>query len=688
MLCSVYSGNTLVCARIDIAGDTGTGVEMALEPATLQRLDHAVRSLSTASRSLRLYPPASPIPHETVSTAITALEQFFASGFPVLSVTLARDGFAFAGEPVAVNVQGAGELAAELRSHGVAELDFEPGVTADELLEFLTISARNPDDVREEGGLGVLSLAGGVEHVRVIEVQLTVVDTSAPADEAGYGEFLRDLVADPGKLSTWFSAASAGDPASFEDGLIELMRVAGTDGLHQLMGSMRTAFLAQSSDGKDALLGLSMEDGPVRELTGRMFGMLDAPDIAESVLGGTYGKNMLSLSSALTSLPLERATAEVRAEVQAMLPTAGHTAKEASFLQHMLEVRGRKEAEQSLVDADRTYKAVMQAATLKDEDIARARTAMAASAGALSAASVRTMLALLDQQQDFELYCAGADNLAGIVPKLIEQGDLALAARVLTELAGREARNTGPWPELSGRLREAIAKAAGPRSMAALVNAVVANPELEPAALEIMRHAGETGGAELVAAAITHKAAGLDIADHLIGRRLIDLLHTAAGSAQWFQLTPIVTRLAEAGDPRSIATIETLLARPDEQSRREVATGLAGLGTPAAVRLLGVALRDSSPEVAMVAARAIAKSGVPGSAALLAARLTELDVDTNDFLLARELITCLARTPEPAADDALAKLGSRRALIKRGHFAEIQQLVARAQAVRAREGVS
>jgi len=110
--------------------------------------------------------------------------------------------------------------------------------------------------------------------------------------------------------------------------------------------------------------------------------------------------------------------------------------------------------------------------------------------------------------------------------------------------------------------------------------------------------------------------------------------------------------------------------------------------TPASIRLPGVALRDPSPEVAMVAARAVAKSGVSGSATLLTSRLAELDVDTGDFLLAREIITGLARVPEPAADVALARLGSRRALIKRGHFAEIQQLVARAQAVRAREAVA
>jgi len=665
-----------------------TEVVTVLEPETLQRLEHAVRSLSTASRSLRLYPAASPIPRETVSIALTSLEQFFDAGFPVLSISLARDGFAFAGEPIAVNVSGAGELASELRAHGVAEIDFSPGVSADELLDFLTISARGHDEVRQEGGLAALAAAGGVEHVRVVDVQLTVVDTGTPADGEDYGDFLRELIADPAKLTTWLSAASAGDPAALEDGLIELMRASGTEDLSQFLDSLSSAFLSQSSDGRDALLGLSMDGGPVRELTGRVFNTLGAPDIAESILGGVFGKNMLSLSSALTSLPLEHATAQVRAEVQAMLPTVGHTPKEAAFLEHMLEVRGRKEAEQSLVDADRTFKAVMQAATLKDEDVARARSALTASAGVLGAASVRTMLSLLDQQQDFELYCAGADNLARMVPQLIEQGDLTLASRVLTELANRESHRMGPWPELSARLREAIAVAVGPRSMEALINAVVADRSLEPIAIQIVRHGGETCGAELVVAAINHKAVGLEVAEALVGRRIIDLLHVAAGSAQWFQLTPIVTRLAEEGDPRSIATIEALLARADEQSRREVATGLAGIHTPASVRLLDAALRDSSPEVSVVAARAIAKSGVPGSAALLARRLGELDVDTNDFLLARELITGLARIPEPAADEALAKLGSRRVLIKRGHFNEVQQLVARARSVRAGQEVA
>ena len=90
----------------------------------------------------------------------------------------------------------------------------------------------------------------------------------------------------------------------------------------------------------------------------------------------------------------------------------------------------------------------------------------------------------------------------------------------------------------------------------------------------------------------------------------------------------------------------------------------------------------------MLAARTIAKSGVHGAAVLLASRLAELDVDTTDFTLARELIGALARTPEPAAEEALGRLAGRRALIKRGRFAEVQKLVSQALALRERGGVA
>ncbi len=651
-------------------------------------LDSAVRTLASASRALRLYPATSPIPRESVSSALVALDEFFETGEQLLSLSVKRDGFAWRGETVATGVTGVGELIDGLRGHGVAEIDFVPGVSADELLTFLAELDRNPDEVRSEGGLALAITARGVDSIRVTDVQLTVVEQVGPADDQDVDEFLRQLINDPEKLSAWFSAASAGDPRAFEEGLMELVRVAGPSGYEHLLESLSSAFTTQSPDGRDALLGLSMKPGASRDLTSGMFRFLSSGDIAISVLEGSYGRNMLSLSNALTTLPLEQVTAQVRAEVQAMLPGTGHTAKEAEFLEHMIEVRESSAPEPALVDANATYRAVVEASALTDEMIVQARGAVTGSASVLNAASVRTMLALLDQQSDFELYCASATNLAGLVPKLLEQGDYALANRIVTEIAGREARDSNPeWPDLSSRLREALAIATGPASMAALMRLVARDPEAAIPARAMARYATEAGTNALVTEAVSMKADGLTVAEGLIGRRIIDALVQIAPHAQWFQLGPIVGRLAREGDPRTTKLIESLMSRPDEQSRREVVSALAESGGPAAPRVLAAALRDPSPEVAIAAARAIGRSGQPGSAALLAARLGEIDVDGSDFLLGRELIGALARCPEPAADDALGHLASRRALIKRGHFAEVQDLVGQAQRLRASGGV-
>ena len=653
------------------------------DAAAMKSLEAVLRSLATAARSLRLYPAASPIPLQSVEAVRTALRGYFANGSDPLCIALAREGFSVDGVALGAQIPGARDLSDELRAHGIAEIEISAEVSGEELLTFLTVIERPVEELRAEGGVAALVDAGGVDSIRISEVRLAVIDQEV-ASEDDAEEFLFGLAEDPGGLAVWYAAAAAGDPESFEASLVELVRAAGREGEPRLIRSLGKAFRSQPPAGQDALLALAMKPGPVRDLVGDLFENFDAAQIAGSILSGAFGKNMLALSNALSNLPLEEASAEVRAELKAMLPKAGHTADESDFFDHMLEVRSARELEPSLVTTDRTYNAVLEAATLSEEDMARARDAVAASGRDISAAGVRTMLALLDEQTDFEPYCRSAQNLAATVPRLIEQGDLALASRVLTELSDRQTHNAGPWPELSGRLQSALSSAAGPRSMGALVQAVVADPSLVSDATEIVRCAGDAGGPPLVAEAIALKEDGIAVAEQLLGRRVIDLLNAAAPETSWHLLGPIVRRLAVEGDPHSVATIEALMERPDEQSRREVVAALASVHGPLANRLLASALRDPRPETVSVAARAIARSGEPGSAALLTARLGELDIDRGDFALAKELIGALARTPEPAADDALVKLGSRRAFIKRGHFSDVQALVAEAR--RARKG--
>ncbi len=648
--------------------------------------DAVVRAVSTAAKSLRLYPPTSPAPWKAAEAAVTALQEFFATGEQVLSLAVTRDGFASHGQDVAAGLMGGADLSAELRAHGIAELDFLPGCTPDEMVAFLGVIGEDPAVVRGRGGVSAAVLEAKVESIRVVDVQLTVVERIGPAADEDIDEFLRELARDPQKLAAWFAAASAGDPHTFEEGLLEIARVAGPGGMEDLTRSLAAAFSAQGPEGQDALIGLAVEDGPARNLAGGMFRFLDSGDIAGAVLGGKFGKNMLSLSTALTRLPLEQVTAQVRKEIQAMLPGAGHSDKEARFLEHMIDARERAMPETSLVDADRTYRDVVTATAIPADVVGKARDAVTASKGTLGTASVRTMLTLLDQQKDFDLFCQSADALASMVPRLIEQGELDMAASVLADLSNRAAHPTGPWPELSERLRVSVSAAVGERSMKALVHAVVADAKLMGSARQILRHGGEAAGTALVSEAIGLKAEGIAVAEELVGRRIIDLLAQLAVAAQWFQLRPIVARLARESDHRATAAIEQLLKRTDEQSRREVVAGLADSGGMNAGRLLASALRDPSREVVTVAVRALARSGLPGAANVLGSRLAELDVDNGDFPLAREIITSLAHVPDAAADEALNKLASRKALIKRGHFAEVQELAAEAVALRKRGG--
>jgi HEAT repeat protein len=157
--------------------------------------------------------------------------------------------------------------------------------------------------------------------------------------------------------------------------------------------------------------------------------------------------------------------------------------------------------------------------------------------------------------------------------------------------------------------------------------------------------------------------------------------------AEWFQIGPIVARLAAEGSPSCVATVEALMRKPDPGVRKEVVAGLAQVPGPVADRLLPELVKDENADVAIAAARVLAKGATPGAGAFIAARLSQLDIDNSDYELARELIFALSICPDQAAGAALTKLNSRRSLMKRGHFNDIQQAVGAALQARA-QGVN
>jgi len=646
--------------------------------------DNVLRALSTATRSLRLYPPTSPIPRQTVDAAVAALEEYFATGRDRLSLAVARDGFAFEGELVGTNIAVSLDFANTLRDHGIAQIDILPTACAEHLLDFLSVVSRSADDVRGEGGIGSVIRELGVDSVELTDIQLVAMDQSmlASVDE---NTRLLEIADSPAKLETWLASMSAGDARALNAGLGELVQAAGDDGAETLAETFSATIADQPTDSRDALLTAALEPGPAREVAARMFGKMTASDIASSILSGVLGRNMLSLSSALANLPFEHVAEPVRNEVLAMLPLSGRGSSEMTFLGHMLDRRATDAAEPALVDTDRTFATIVKAGSVSDEDVARAHEATTAAIALLEAVGVRILFTLLDAQTDDSRFLEIAESTAAMLPHLLERGDLRLAGNVLAGLQACDAAHSHS-AEVQQRLAQIVDAAITPAAASHLLQAVVADPSLSADARAMLDAAGAEALRALTAEAVALKAPGLDAAQGLLGEKLVDLLVTLAPDTPWFQLAAVVERLGGSTDPRARATVEALLARPEEQARKEVVSAIASTGTPSLLPLLGTALHDPAEEVAALAARGLARGGSAGAASLLASRLAELDIDNADFSLAREIIGALARTPGAVADEALDRIAARRALIKRGRFAEIQQLVAQAQSVRTRPG--
>lgn len=182
---------------------------MAPDAETTRAAEAVVRALTTAAKTLRLYPAASPIPLQAMQAASEALGGVLAAESSV-SLIVARDGFTYRGERIAT--PGASDLADLLTAHEVAGVDLVPGCTTHDLSTFLTTLLRDPADVRAEGGFSAVLAHGGVTSVSISEVVLTAAAAEMP-DDVDVDAFLRELATDEARLAAWLAAAASGDPA-------------------------------------------------------------------------------------------------------------------------------------------------------------------------------------------------------------------------------------------------------------------------------------------------------------------------------------------------------------------------------------------------------------------------------------------------------------------------------------------
>ncbi len=145
-------------------------------------VDRFVKQLYITAKAVRLYPAASNMPKERAAALLAVLKTAHQSQ-PAMQLHFARDGIWFGPDPVFPGSDAYVEFAREFYSRNVDSVVFHVGVTAHELVEFLSLLVPNPDELRAAGGFASRLWDLGVTGITVKEISARIVDAAEVVTE-------------------------------------------------------------------------------------------------------------------------------------------------------------------------------------------------------------------------------------------------------------------------------------------------------------------------------------------------------------------------------------------------------------------------------------------------------------------------------------------------------------------------
>lgn len=645
-------------------------------------LSAAIRSLGAAWRALRLYPPGSPMALDVATTTCKAIEDYLQAE-PSLRLEVVREGFVLRGLDGVQAAPGIDDLVEALALHGIGELHFIAPPAADELMGLLALVQMQPHQLHEEGGMQKGLAQANVTAIKAVAVTLAKVEALPEIPEEEAERFLQELAGDPNRLAMWLRSLLTADDEGLTEGILTLATAAGD--VRVFGRTLALAFGELDADERDRLLESSITIEPLREVMTEMLANLSAVEITAAIRGGGYGASMLSMSYALAALPLGARADEIDRETEEALQAADTHAAQIEFLRRLTSARRAGVAEAPLETAQPYYAAAAAAVVLEPAQLAAAGEGFARGI-ALDPAGVATLLYLLDSSPDITAYTAVLGAISRAVPALFETGGQALALRVIDEVMHRLASTDKAWEGLDVHFAQAVEIMCGPRSM----NAILLRPieEAVPIVRSLVSLCGEPAALHLAAASIESTSEhSLETAEQVLGRRLAELLAPSAATVDDNRAAKLAELFARDGGPRCTQALRQMAERPEDRVRLETARGMAAAGGPAMYATMPKLLADSSMNVAAFAARMLGHHQTPEAVAILVARLDEVEGD-GDLTLARDIISALAASPQPAVDAALERAASKGGRLRKGKYAEVRQLAADAIKGRAaaREG--
>jgi hypothetical protein len=689
--------------------------------------------LSTAMKSLRIYPTGSDIPRHNAQEALEILSEALEQD-EYLELGVTRVGLVYAGSSVFPRAQGFQSFSREFYKRNLAAIRFHRGVTPDEILRFLSLIILPPETLAAQGGMEPSMSELGVVNILVTEAATRIVETVLPGAAGAAGPYDEDahlevptdrsveelleeagndqtrdrrvlmrVLRDRRAVAQYLQEAREREPDASVDELARrvLMLARNTrgelpDDQKAVLDVIAEAIMELHPEERSELYESHLlEQGKLDQAIAAIIERLGVEEIVDCILNqiDETPEALTGLSRAVRNLALMN----VSADTDKVLELAVDKLKSRGFSEVFIEKLGDNVAPPMITGADqkrRTSGPVETVLRLVDMspdasgvfvyDDAVEPLRQEAARGTTDGDVISALVAVAtieNRDQEFSAVMSMLEDSVGVLIEAHEADVAADAAEALSSVAARP----DVTPEHRERMLKVVHSIASPESLARVTTALRRYRSDSEEYLACRRLLGVLGES-MIDPLLEVLADEQDMASR---KALIDLISSSAHDYipelgarltdhRWYLVRNVVAILASTHSTEALPYLQRTLRHSDARVRRETIRGLATIRAAMSDSMLAAALSDADPQNVQAAARYLGMVGARSAVPALEKVALGESQGNHDPVVRVEAIGALAKLGSPTSMAVMRELTRKHGLFGGGPPREVRDAAAAA----------